>query len=167
MKYSITKRGLTVNEIALLIAEMRDFPDIGMLRANLWREFSHVFILQENHTFAGVCVAIPLEQWVKIGPVIVLKRFQGKGYGRALLSFITNHYRTTNIYIGSSNRKVAHILGSLGYRTVSFFQLAKIIQRYLLIYIFKRIDRHFIIDAIKKLIFHKRDRYRYFIKPKN
>lgn len=167
MKYSITKRGLTVNEIALLIAEMRDFPDIGMLRSNLWREFSHVFILHENHTFAGVCVAIPLEQWVKIGPIIVRKQFQGKGCGRKLLTFITRHYRTTNIYVGSSNQKLAHILGSLGYRTVSFFSLPNIIRQYLLMYLLKRIDKAFLVDALKKVIFYKRGKYQYFIKLKN
>lgn len=160
----ITERRLTESEIDELIKEMRHFPDVGLYTKNQWKGFKHIFIADENNHLIGVCVVIQLNKWVKIGPVIILKNYQGKGYGKEVLKFVTEKYKDNNIYIGSSNQRVQMIMESLKFRKVSnFLNLSTEIKLYLIKHFFSRINWDFMVDSIPKL-FKKSGKYIYLVK---
>jgi hypothetical protein len=166
MSLSISKRKLTDSEIDLVVNEMRDFPDVGLYTKNQWNKFEHSFIAMKEKDFIGVCVTIPLLNWIKIGPVIILKTYQGKGNGRQLLTQVISDNSHSNLYIGSSNRKVGTIVESLKFQRVnSFFQLPSEIKIYVVKHFFQRINYEFLLDSFPKL-FKKSGEYKYFIKYK-
>lgn len=163
--FSITRRALTVDEAISLSEETCKFPHIGFINADLWKTFPHVYVATELGTLVGACVAFPLHGWVKIGPLVVMGTFQGKGYGRILLTHAIRHYRNARIFVGSSNPKVHTIVRSLGLREVgSIFRVPLVVQRYLLHYLFMRASYAYIIDALRKKLLFRRGKYRYFLK---
>ncbi len=160
----IKKRKLADKEIDILISEMRDFPDIGLYTKNQWKSFQHVYIAENNNHFIGVCMVISLNKWFKIGPVIILKSYQGKGYGKQLLQFVVRKLKDNNLYIGSSNIRVGKIMESLKFHSINtFIDLPREIKVYLIKHFFQRISWEFLFDAIPK-IFRKSGKYRYFVK---
>ncbi|MCL4338969.1 GNAT family N-acetyltransferase [Patescibacteria group bacterium] len=163
-KISIFQRKLADSEIMLLLSQSPFFPDVGLYAKKTWEGFQNPFIILKDDKFIGVCVVIPLENWLKLGPVIILKEFQGKGYGKRLLSRVVERYRANNLYIGSSNKKVGHIVKGLNFRKISYMGLPGEIKVFLLRQFWERLNLNFIKDAIPKL-FRKSGRYRYFIRP--
>ncbi len=160
----ITKRKLTDKEIDILIEEMRNFPDVGLYTKNQWKSFQNIYIAGNNDHFIGVCVVISLKKWVKIGPVIILKSFQGKGYGRQLLQFVVSILKDKNLYIGSSNIRVGKIMERLKFQRINtFIDLPREIKVYLVKHFFQRINWEYLFDAVPK-IFKKSGKYRYFVK---
>lgn len=161
--FSITRRALTVDEAISLSEETRKSPHIGFIDADLWKSFPHVYVATKQRTLVGVCVVFPLRGWVKIGPLVVMGTFQGKGYGRILLTHAIRHYRNARIFVGSSNPKVHTIVRSLGLREVgSIFRVPLEVQRYLLHYLLMRVSYAYLVDALRKKLLFRRGKYRYF-----
>lgn len=167
MRNTIIRRTLTDSEIEIIVAEMKCFPDVGLYTRDQWKKFGRVFIIEDRNIFIGVCVVIPLKTWVKIGPIIISKSHQGRGFGKTLLTHIEQSFKDKNIYIGSSNKKVGHIMEDLHFQKINaFYKLPWEIQWYLIKHFFQRINGEFLSDAIPK-IFHKSGNYRYFVKYVN
>jgi hypothetical protein len=57
-----------------------------------------------------------------MGPLIILRKYQKKGYGKQLLAYVTNEYPTEQLYIGSSNPAVKHMTCSLGFKEILSFR---------------------------------------------
>lgn len=163
MKMCIEKRKLVEEEINRLIQEMKKFPDIGLFTKNLWKDFQDIFVAQKNGNLIGVCTIVDLGTWIKIGPLIVLSKFQGKGYGKLLFTHVMNTYKKKNLYIGSSHPRIWTIVEKRGFQRVgNFFSLPFVIQRYLIMYFFKRFNSDFLFDTLRKKLISKRGPYRYY-----
>ncbi len=80
-----------------------------------------------------------MKDWVKLGPLVFLKKFHGKGYGKILLNKIVNDYSNKNIFITSSNIAVQKIIGRLGFDEInSYFKLPAPI----LLFLIKQLYEH-------------------------
>ncbi len=163
---NISKEKLTIQEINLLYEESKKSPDIGLINEKVWKQFKNIFILKNGKELIGVCVAVELKKWVKLGPIIIVGRYQGKGYGRLILTHVVKYYRNINLYIGSSNLKVVKIIRSLKFRKIGgFLSLPKEVRFYILFtYFIQRFSFEYVIDAFKKLLTYKREKYHYFLK---
>jgi len=165
MKITITKRPLKDKEIDSITNDIKNFPFLGYLHKNYWMRFQNTFVVSKRNEFIGVCVVLPLKHWKKIGPVVISSKFQNKGYGKILLTYVTNYYKHDNLYIGSANPQIWKLAGDLGFQgTRNIFQVPLEIHTYLFIYLWNRFSILFIIDAIKKKITAKHQAYYYFFK---
>ncbi len=166
MSFTISRRLLRPSEIDILVHELHDYPDIGWISADGWKKFGKVFVATSEGRFVGVCVAISLPHWVKLGPFVIAGKFQERGYGRQLLRHIVNALSKYNLYIGSSNPAVGHLAMKCGFqRKNNFFSLPMEIKKYLIMYVFQRLNLTFVLDAVQKTFAEKRGKYFYYIKP--
>lgn len=165
MKIDISKQELKDEEIEILMHEMKSFPNVGMVPKDMWRQFGNVFVITRNRSLIGVCVVILLKNWVKLGPFIIRNKFQGKGYGKILLTHVVSDLKNKNLYIGSSNSVVGNIVQKLRFRSVkSFFQLPLEIKLYLLKYLFGRLNIGFLLDYFRKRFLIRKGKYQYYIR---
>lgn len=163
MNISITKRGLTVKEIGILSKEIAHFPDLSLVDDKLWSRYE-TYVLTIDNRLAGICAVKKLEKFVKIGPIAVLEKYQGKGYGKLLFKSVVNRYKKYNIYIGSSNSRVKMMVKKAGFKKLENFRsLPREIKIYLLKYLFDRMNIDFILDDLKKRLFYRKDKYWYFL----
>lgn len=165
MKLEITKRRLHDDEIQLLIAELNKFPHIGFISEKLWNRLGETYVATIDDRFAGVCTAITLNGWMKMGPLVVLSKYHGHGYGKLLLTHTVGAYSGQNIYIGTSNPKVATIARGLRFEQIKrYMALPSPIKMYLLSYLFERLSIRFLLDSWKKKFIKRPTPYLYFLK---
>lgn len=165
MNEVITYRVLTIREQLILEAETKKSPYIGFIRHNVWDSFGKVFVLENKKQLIGVCVPVRLRHWCKLGPILVLSKFQGKGFGKILLSHAFNHFSNENLYIGAPNDRIVSIVTKLGFTKVRGLNLPIEIKTYLFSYLFQRFSLEYITDAIRKKFTTHRWKYSYFIHP--
>lgn len=163
MKEYITYRKLTDQEKQILERETKKSPHMGFIRRDVWTSFEKVFVLQNNIQLIGVCAPIRLRHWYKLGPVLVLSKFQGSGFGKKLLSHALNYFPHTNLYIGTPNPRVVSIVTKLGFVRVNGWVLPLEIKAYLLSYLFQRFSWEYITDAIQKKFTSHQWKYSYFV----
>lgn len=163
-KVVIKQRKLREDEIELLIEESRKFPDLGLIKRKLWNEFDSIYVVTKNNKLVGICSITSLKKWIKIGPLIVIEQFQGRSYGKLLLTRVVEDHKNKNIYIGSSNEAVWKMAKELNFQERNgFINLPNVIKTYLVKYFLDRIDFDFIFDGIRKRLKNK-NKYRYFLK---
>ncbi len=162
---NITKRPLHNPEIALLCQELHKFSEIGWLSPSGWKQFGPAYVATIGNRFVGVCNVVKLNGWTKIGPLVIIEKYQGKGLGKALLSFVVKNLQGDNLFIGSSNSKVVGITRGLKFKETVFWSLPTVIKLYLFRYFLDRLNIMFLVDAFRKRL-HTRNQYYYFIKAK-
>lgn len=167
MKY-IKRRKLTNKEVDLLIHDTKFFPSLIYVSKKRWLGFKNPYIIEEGNNFVGVCMIYELKDWIKIGPLIVLKKYQGKGFGKKLLYQIVKDYKNKNIFITSSNPNVKKILDKFNFIYVnSYFSLPLKMRLFLIKQLYEHISLNMLIEFIrKKLISNDEKRY-YFVKYLN
>lgn len=163
----IQKDKLTSHERNLLSEELHKFPHVGFISPEDWKKFSQkyeLYIARENRQLVGVCMTVKLNHFIKIGPLIVLAKYQGKGFGWKLLSFIIKRNSKDNLYIGSSNSRVWKIAEGLDFKPCfGFWKLPLEIKFYLIGYFLERLSWNFITDALSKG-YGKDSEYRYYFR---
>ncbi len=138
---------------------------MGYIGKRLWNSLGETYVATVDRQFAGVCTAIPLNGWMKMGPLVIIQKYHGYGYGKILLTHTVQKYYGKNIYIGTSNPKVASIARNLKFTQVhQYLALPAPIKLYLVRYLFERISIPFMLDAWKKNLIKKRAPYLYFLK---
>jgi GNAT superfamily N-acetyltransferase len=157
MPSRIIKRKLSENEISSLAEESRKSAHIGLIKPSLWKKFKDIYVAEDNEKLVGICAIFHLKNWIKIGPIIVLGKEQGKGIGKALISTIIQEYPKSNFYIGSSNPRVKSIASKCCFIPVSFLLLPFEIKIYLLSYIYQRLGVEYLVDGLKKKIMLKKE----------
>ncbi|NQS89237.1 GNAT family N-acetyltransferase [Patescibacteria group bacterium] len=164
MKLLITKRKLTAKEIDLLQKEISDSLNITLFSKHRWRKFDILFVATHQGKLVGVCAVVDLDNWGKIGPLIILKNYQGKKCGTKLLNHVVTTFRHHNLFIGSSNSKVWSIVNKLRFNQIGYSKLPKQVKLYFFKYIIENLNCSFILDTIKKRLLHKRGEYKTFIR---
>lgn len=164
MKTMIRKRPLTATETDTLTKELPLFPDIGLIDPNAWNKtFPVIYVATTDKTLIGICAAVPLKHWIKIGPLVVLKKYHGKGYGKRLFAHVVKQLPNQNLYIGSSNPIVWKMaLAASFQKEKSFWKLSTEIKIYLIRYFCERLSLSFITDALNKRMTKRT--YYYFLK---
>lgn len=142
---------------------MHKFTEIGWISPDGWKKFGPVYVATDGNQFVGVCNAVKLNGWTKIGPLVVVEKHQEKSYDKQLLAFVVNRIEENNIFIGSSNPKVISIARSLKFKETTFSKLPNSIKSYLLHYSLARINPTFLANALRKRL-HTRYKYHYFVR---
>ena len=164
MKASISHRFLTKEERAILAEETKQSPYIGFIHESVWQHFGKMFVIDRDQAVLGACATIALRGWIKIGPLIILSRAQGKGLGKQLLTRVVSASGKQNLYIGTPNPKVMHMARTLEFQQVNYLQLPGPVKYYLLHYLFERISGDYIFSSLRKKLRSKNWGYAFFIK---
>ena len=163
----IRERLLSDEEQQQIAKQSRTFVHLGTINPDVLQKLQNVnkfYIAEYKKDFVGFCMVVKLKKWNKIGPVIILEKFQGKGYGKRLLAEVVSRNSQYNLYIGSSHPKICQIVLGLGFKGVdSYWRLPNEIKVYIIRYFFERLNTHFIIDSLKKMVKSK-SRYQYFLR---
>lgn len=164
----IIKRNPADKEIDWLINDIRQFPNLTYVSKKRWENFKHCYVLEVNNNFVGVCVVYPLEEWVKIGPLVILKKYQRKGYGNHLFTNVIRRYRNKNIFVASSNKAVENITIREGFVKIeNYFRLPSVIKLFLLKQIFEYLNVTLMTEMVRKRLFFNRKKFSFFLKTKN
>ena len=159
MIISIIQRKLTDLEIAELVKETKLFPDLVYISPNRWNRFAKPYCLLVDNQFTGVCVVYRHNDWIKIGPFVMLQRYHGKGLGKMLLQHISQNNRNKSLFITSSNPAVQHTVKSLGFcRISSVFSIPKHLLLLLAFQALEYLNIHLISEGIReKIVFPQGD----------
>lgn len=165
MKKTVIKtRFLKKDEIASLTEEVRHFPDLVYVSEHIWRK-KKAHVLEVDNRFAGVVVVYRFSGWVKLGPLVVLEKYQGKGLGKKLLKHAINRYKKSNILINSTNPKVGRIASSYGFKEIDgFLSLPLTVKLFLLKQLFEYLRIKTVFEALRKRLAGRRGKRSYFIR---
>lgn len=163
MDLKIEKRSLNNQEVNLLFEEIKKFPN-PLTDKKTWADFKLVYVLKSKNDLIGVCGITQLNNWVKLGPFVVLKKYHKQGYGIKILKAITKDYLHSNLFIGSRNPVVASIAIHLGFQEIaSSWLLPSTVKIYLIKSILKALNFSYFKELIRKRSVQE-GQYRYFLK---
>ncbi len=167
MVISIVRRKLTELEITELVENVRIFPNLAYVSPNRWRHFADPYCLLVDGHFAGVCAIYNFKNWVKLGPLVLLQKFHGKGLGKNLLHKIIQDNINTSIFIVSSNPAVQYIVTSCDFQHISsYFSLPLSVQLFLIQQLVEHLNFSFIREGIRKKFFLRRGEIKFYVKFK-
>ncbi len=163
MKIKIEKRCLDNSEVDALVEEIKKFPN-PLTGKKTWRSLKEVYVLKNDRKLIGVCGVVKLNDWLKLGPLVVFEKYHHQGFGKIIFSSIIKDYPHNNLYVGSRNPLVAKIALGYGFNEISsIWKLPRVIKFYLI----KNIIGNLSLGSIKELIRKqsvKEGPYRNFLK---
>lgn len=163
MAITIVQRKLTESEITELVENVRLFPNLAYVSPSRWRHFTNPYCILVDGYFAGVCAIYSFKNWVKLGPLVILKKHQGKGLGKKLLHKIIHDHNDRSIFIASSNPVVQYIVTCFDFQQISsFFSLPKDVQLFLIRQLVEHLNIAFITESIRKKLFLRRSGIKFF-----
>jgi GNAT superfamily N-acetyltransferase len=161
----ITRRPLKENEINLLMEDIKLYPSLIYVKKSRFKKYQNTYVVEEDRQFVGICGIYEIKDWVKLGPLVFLKKFHGKGYGKILLNKIVSDYSNKNIFIDSSNIAVQKIISRLNFKEVNgFFNLPTSILLYSIKFLYEYIHWKLITEFFRKKFTMKRNTRKYYIK---
>lgn len=161
----ITRRSLKENEINLLMNDIKLYPDLIYVKKSSFKKYKNPYIVKYKNEFVGLCAIYQIENWIKPGPFVFLKKFHGKGYGKILLNKIVGDYSNKNIFITSSNTAVQKIISRLNFKEVDgIFNLPTSILLQSIKFLFECFHWKVITEFIRKKFTMKRNTRKYYVK---
>jgi GNAT superfamily N-acetyltransferase len=163
-KAVFTTRFLTDAEVTTLTREVKSFPDLVYVPRRVWQKHK-VHVLSVNGRFAGVIIAYVFEGWVKLGPLVILGKFHGKGLGKALVKHAVDKHRSKNILITSTNPKVGKIAALYGFKKMAgFLSLPLTAKIFLLRQLLDYLRMETVAEVVRKSFAGRRGKRTYFVK---
>ncbi|MBI5619479.1 GNAT family N-acetyltransferase [Candidatus Gottesmanbacteria bacterium] len=165
MNVSIKRRSLTESEITRLMQDIRLFPDLAYVSPARWRRLIDPYVLEVDRVFAGACGVYRFDHWIKLGPLVLLKKYHGKGLGKRLLKTIIDDYPAVSVFITSSHPAAQHTVESFGFQQVSsFFSLPKEVKRFLIRQLTEHMNISFLYEAIRKGFSLRKGKRKFYVK---
>jgi GNAT superfamily N-acetyltransferase len=144
------------------------FPNLAYVSPSRWQHFKKPYCLLIGDQLAGVCQVYEFNNWIKLGPLVLLAKHHGKGLGKILLGKIIDDHTRTNIFIASSNPAVIHIVESLGFQRIShYFLLPQEVKLFLFKQLIEHVNITFVREGIRKKFFLHRNKIKLFINRSN
>ncbi len=161
----IVRRPLKEDEINLLMKDIKLYPDLVFVKESRFRKYNDAYIVEQDKDFVGLCGIYEMRDWVKLGPLVFLKKYHGKGYGKILLNKIVSDYSDKNIFITSSNIAVQKIISRLGFDEInSYFKLPTPILFFLIKQLYEHIHWKMITEFFRKKFTMTRNVRKYYIR---
>ena len=161
----ITRRPLKEDEINLLMEDIKLYPDLVYVKESRFRKYNDAYIVEQDKEFVGLCGIYEMKDWVKLGPLVFLKKFHGKGYGKILLNKIVTDYSNKNIFITSSNIAVQKIISGLKFKEVDGYHK---LPGPIILFLFKQLYEHIhwkmITEFFRKKFTMTRNTRKYYVK---
>ncbi len=164
----ITRRPLKEIEIKFLLEDIKSYPDLVFIKESRFRKYDNAYIVEQYKEFVGLCDIYEIKDWVKLGPLVFLKKYHGKGYGKILLNKIVDDYSNKNIFITSSNIAVQKIISRLNFQEVAgYFNLPFPILLFLIKQLCEHIHWKMVTEFFRKKFTMIRNVRKYYIKEVN
>lgn len=162
----ISRRQLTEKEAEMLINDVVYYPDLVYVKKSRFISLKNPYVLEEDGQFVGICGIYRIkDNWVKLGPLVFLHKYHGKGFGKLLLNKIVADLKDKNIFITSSNIAVQKIIEKLEFRKVNgYLKLPFAVQLFLITHIYEHLSEKYITEFFRKLFTMKRNQRKYYIK---
>ena len=161
----IYQRPLEHPEIDLLIKDIQFYPDLVYIKKSRLQNLKNPYVIETTQNFVGICGIYETKNWIKLGPLVFLKKYHGKGYGKILLDEITKNHKDKNLFITSTNLAVQKIVKKLGYLEVeSPLKLPKEIKKFLVVQFYEHLHWKMITEFFRKLLMMDRNKRKYYIK---
>jgi len=165
MQVTIKQHTLTENEITELISSIKTAPDLAFVDRKNWHRYPNPYCVFADDEFAGVCCTSETKHWMKIGPLVTLPRFQGKGLGKLLFNTVVSKQKTKSLCVISSCPILQHLTNSAGFTEVpNVFALPSEVQRLLLKQLGNYLSLPYLLEALRKKLILKRGKVRLFMK---
>lgn len=163
---TVVKRKITDKEAELLVHDIKFFPDLFYYSEAILLSLPVTCVVEVDGQFAGMCGLYEFITWIKIGPLVVLNRYQGLGLGRILLEHVVHAYSRKNLYTLSSNPRVQHVVQSLGFikQNWGLIGIPWEVQRFLFKELISKVSLKFIKESIRKSFTYKRGEVCYFVR---
>lgn len=165
MTISIVQRKLTSLEIKKLIKETKSFPDLIYVSSSHWHKFKKPYCLLVDNNFAGVCAIYDRRDFVKIGPLVILNKFSGKGLGKKMLQHVIQENKNKSLLITSSNQFVGKIVLALGFEKIpNAFLLTTNMRLFLVGQLFEYLNLQTIKEWLRKRKLSQRGKREFYLK---
>ncbi|NCN28181.1 GNAT family N-acetyltransferase [bacterium] len=113
MKLEIKSQTPTVEDIAQVVTDTKNFPFLTYIGPRTWQSFDRWYSAYVDNSFAGVLAVNRFGDWSKLGPLVVLSKFHGKGVATALIKKAVATEKG-NVYLASANPAVWKIAQKIG-----------------------------------------------------
>ena len=164
MQVTIQKHTLTETEITELISSIKTAPDLAFVDRKNWKRYPNPYCVFIDNEFAGVCCTAETEHWVKIGPLVTLPQFQGKGLGKLLFNTVVAKQKKS-LCVMSSCPILQHLTDSAGFTEMpNVFTLPTEVQKLLINQLANYLSIPYLYEALRKKLFLKRGKVRVFTK---
>lgn len=162
MSVFINKRKLRPEEINLLTEEIKKFPNPVFITKKRWQKFDCVYVATKNKELIGICSIVKTNNWIKLGPFIIMQKHQGQGYGKIIVNHIVKSNLNNNFFIGSRHPAVHKIAKDLGFKEeLNFWQLPKEVKITLFDHFLESLNIMYLKELIRKRSIQQ-GRYRFF-----
>ena len=162
MQVTIEKHTLTEEEITELISSIKTAPDLAFVDRKNWKRYPNPYCVFADKEFAGVCCTSETKHWVKIGPLVTLSKFQGKGLGKLLFNTVVAK-QTKSLCVMSSCPILQHLTDSAGFTEApNVFALPNEVQRLLIRQLANYLSIPYLLEALRKKLILKRGKVRVF-----
>ncbi|MFZ2025419.1 MAG: GNAT family N-acetyltransferase [Microgenomates group bacterium] len=164
MQVTIQKHTLTEEEITDLISSIKTAPDLAFVDRKNWKRYPNPYCVFADNEFAGVCCTSETERWVKIGPLVTLPKFQGKGLGKLLFNTVVTK-QTKSLCVMSSCPILQHLTNAAGFTEVpNVFALPMEVRKLLIKQLMNYLSIPYLLEALRKKLFLKRGKVSVFTK---
>lgn len=157
---------LTIAEMAALADAIAQAEHIVYIRPDYWQKIK-TYVLREQGDFVGACAVVALpNNWVKIGPLVLVQKYHGQGYGKKLLSRVIQMHEGQHLFIHSSHPAVLSIIQPFAFVEVSsVYQLPQEVKVHAFKHIIDNAHLELLRSYLKKRV-GKKHRGRSFVKKK-
>ena len=113
MKLEIKSQSPTDEDIVQVVTDTKNFPFLTYIGPRTWQSFDRWYSAYVDNSFAGVLAVNRFGDWSKLGPLVVLSKFHGKGVATALIKKAVATEKG-NVYLASANPAVWKITRKVG-----------------------------------------------------
>ncbi|MCR4328993.1 MAG: GNAT family N-acetyltransferase [Candidatus Roizmanbacteria bacterium] len=114
----IRKTKLSKKNISELVSEIKHFKHLTYFGNKTWQSFDTIYGAYVDNELAGVLAVNHCLQWGKIGPLVVLSRFQNQKIASKLVAHVINQEKC-KLYLASANPAVWKIVSTHAFRSLS------------------------------------------------
>ncbi len=165
MQVTIEKHTLTEQEITELISSIKTAPDLAFVDRKNWKRYPNPYCIFVDKEFAGVCCIAETKNWVKIGPLVTLLRFQGKGLGKLLFNTVVEKQKEKSLCVMSSCPILQHLTNAARFMEApNVFALPMEVQKLLIKQLAQYLSIPYLLEALRKKLILKRGKVRVYIK---
>jgi GNAT superfamily N-acetyltransferase len=161
----IVRQNLNQQQVAKLINDTWFFPDLVYISSKRWLNYHKPYVIYLNQQFAGACAICEFRDWIKVGPLVLLKKYQGLGIARQLLTQISSEYSQQTIFVSTTNERLQNLLVKFQYKDLGSFWTVPVPMGWFLIYqFFQYLSWPMIGEYFRKTKYYCRCPRKYFVK---
>lgn len=165
-KITIRKQKLTSDQANFLTEEVIKVPNISYFRPDFWLKIP-IYATFVDGEFAGACGLVDLSKdFKKIGPFVILRKFQAQGIGKRLFEEILKDNKDKKLLIYTTNPAMMAIVRKNNFSEVStFYMLSPAVFVYIIKHILGNISLTLMKCSLRKRRFKAVNGKTFILRP--